>query len=178
MSLNFSNPKENIKHLYLKEGDVVADFGSGAGHYIEEVSKIIGPSGKVYAVDIQKDLLLKLSNDFNKKNIKNFEIIWSDLESPEGSKLQSGSLDAVVLSNLLFQVENKIAVVKEIWRVLRHGAKVLVIDWSDSFGGIGPILKDVVSEEACIKLFEQNGFSILKRAPAGAHHYGLVFTKS
>jgi ubiquinone/menaquinone biosynthesis C-methylase UbiE len=174
----FTNPKENIKHLYVKEGDIVADFGSGAGHYIEELSKQVGPSGKVYAVDIQKDLLLKISNDLNSKNIKNFEIIWGDLEIPEGSKISSGALDSVILSNLLFQVDNKKSVVKEVWRVLKNGAKVLVVDWSDSFGGVGPSPKDVFTEENALRLFSENGFSLLKKVPAGAHHYGLIFIKS
>lgn len=178
MILNFSNPEKNIKHLNLKEGDVVADFGSGSGHYVFPLSNVVGEPGKVYAVDIQKSLLMKIGKDLTQKGIQNIETIWGDVEKPNGSKLRTSSLDALVASNILFQVEEKNGLIIEIKRVLKPGGKVLLVDWSESFGGIGPQEKDVVKEENAKILFENAGFSLQESVQAGNHHYGIVFLKA
>ncbi len=178
MILNFSNPEKNIEHLNLKEGAVVADFGSGSGHYVLPISNIVGDSGKVYAVDIQKSLLMKLQKDITQKSIKNIETVWGDVENVGGSKLRASSLDAVVASNILFQVDSKSGFVHECNRVLKPGGKVLLVDWSESFGGIGPQPQSVVDEETAKKLFEQGGFALKESMSAGNHHYGMIFIKA
>lgn len=178
MISNFSNPEKNIDHLNLKEGSVVADFGSGSGHYIFPLSEVVGDNGKVYAVDIQKSLLLKLQKDVVEKGFKNIETIWGDVEKINGSKLRTGSLDAVVVSNLLFQVEDKSNLIAECSRVLKSGGKILLVDWTESFGGLGPQAGAVIDEIAARDLFEQGGFVFRENMPAGSHHYGMIFIKA
>ena len=178
MILNFSNPEKNIKHLNLKEGDVVADFGAGSGHYVFPLSLLVGDSGKVYAVDIQKGLLLKLQKDIIQKDFQNIETIWGDVEKINGSKLRTGSLDALIASNILFQVENKDSFIKECYRVLKPNGKILIVDWSESFGGIGPSPQSVVREESAKEMLEKNNFIFKEGMPAGNHHYGLIFVKA
>lgn len=178
MLSNFSNPEENIKHLRIKEGDSVADFGSGSGHYAGLLSKLVGTNGRVYAVDIQKDLLNRLASDFHKSGITNVEIVWGDVENVGGSKLRSGSVDSVVISNILFQVDSKSGLVHECNRILKKGGLALLIDWSESFGGIGPQPNDVVDEQTAKKIFEQGGFILKESVASGAHHYGMIFQKS
>lgn len=175
MSGIFSNPEENIKYLNLKEGSVVADFGSGAGHYVIPLAEVVGREGRVYAIDVQKSLLLKTQAEAKSKNIQNIETLWGDLDIPKGSKLRSDTLDAVILSNILFQVENKGTLVQEAKRVLKTGGKVLLIDWTDSFGGLGPQPNHVVDENEAQKIFEENGFVLKERVHAGSHHYGFIF---
>lgn len=177
MVFNFSNPENNIKFLSLKEGDVVADFGSGVGHYVLPISEEVGESGKVYAVDIQKDLLAKLNKECTERHLTNIEMVWGNVEKVGGSKLRNGSLDVLVASNILFQVEDKKSFVKECSRTLKNGGKLLVVDWSESFGGIGPQTKDVVSENFAEEIFTSEGFLLKESIPAGAHHYGLLFIK-
>jgi hypothetical protein len=52
---------------------------------------------------------------------------------------------------------------------------VLVVDWSESFGNMGPRDQDIVSKSNAIELFETHGFVLEKEMDAGEHHYGLVF---
>ncbi len=56
----FSDPKNNIMRLGLTDGMLVADFGTGSGHYAIEASRIVGNSGRVYAIDIQQALVKKV----------------------------------------------------------------------------------------------------------------------
>ena len=60
---------------------------------------------------------------------------------------------------------------------LRKKGRILFVDWSDSFGGIGPRPEDIVSEENAKTLFEDAGFKLDSSFDAGAHHYGLIFKK-
>jgi ubiquinone/menaquinone biosynthesis C-methylase UbiE len=174
----FSDPENNIKQFSLGSGMQVADFGSGSGFYTIAIAKAVAPNGKVFAVDIQKDLLQKLKNGAKQNNLNNIDIIWGDLEHLGGTKLRENSLDAVTVCNLFFQIENKDALCLEIKRVLRVNGRVLVIDWAGSFGGIGPTNKDVISKENMVSFFQDHGFTLDREISAGAQHYGLVFRKT
>lgn len=173
----FSDPEKNLDQFNLQKGMRVADFGAGSGFYVLTAAKLVGDKGKVFAVDIQKDLLVKLKKEAAAKKILNIEIIWGDLEKKGGAKLKDGSVDRVIISNLLFQIGGKENLAKEAARVLRPGGKILAIDWTDSFGGLGPEPKVVFEQKAARTLFENAGFSLERTIDAGAHHYGLIFTK-
>ena len=174
----FSDPRKNVGELELREGVRVADFGAGSGHYVNVLAKVVGESGRVYAIDIQKDLLRRIKNLSSNEHAGNIEVIWGDIEESGGSKLAEESMDAVVISNLLFQVEHRRAVVDEAKRVLKRGGKVLLVDWADSFGGLGPRSGDVVKSESARALFGEAGFSLERElADAGEHHYGFIFKK-
>lgn len=173
----FTNPEKNLDQFSLQKGMRVADFGAGSGFYVLTAAKLVGDKGKVYAVDIQKDLLVKLKKDAATKKILNIEIIWGDLEKEGGAKLKDGSVDRVIISNLLFQIGGKENLAKEAMRILKPGGKALTIDWTESFGNLGPRAEDIFGKEAARTLFESAGFSLERTIDAGAHHYGLIFSK-
>lgn len=156
----------------------VADFGSGSGHYVLETARRIGNTGTVYAVDIQKNLLEKIKTEAGKNNLTNVEIVWADLEGPEGSRLASGAVDFLVISNILFQLRDKIGLAREASRVLKSGGRAAVIDWSESgTGGLGPAPSAVVAQKEAERIFTQEGFTEEREFPAGSNHYGLIFRK-
>jgi ubiquinone/menaquinone biosynthesis C-methylase UbiE len=173
----FIKPEEIAKNIGLEQGMTVADFGAGSGHYVIPMAKLVGSSGRVYAIDVQKDLLKAIKANTAANNLLNVEIIWSDLETPEASRLENNSIDAVMISNILFQVEKKEQIVKESFRILKNEGIAVVIDWIDSFGGLGPKKENVIKKEDCIKLFADMGFEIKKEIPAGENHYGIIFIK-
>lgn len=174
----FSNPKKNLDQFDILAGQRVVDFGAGAGYYTFPLSHLVGPTGMVVALDIKKDLLLTIKREANKTHLFNIETVWADLESPLGSRLKDGSMERGVVSNFLFQVKNRENFVKEIRRVIKPGGKVLVVDWTDSFGGIGPDKETIFPKENCRKLFLDNDFTLEREIQAGAHHYGFVFKRN
>ena len=171
----FAPPRLNVGALGIEPGMKVADFGSGSGIYVLYIAEALANSGHVYAIDVQRDLLQRLRNEAHRRGFKNVEIIWADLERPEASKIADQKLDLVLISNLLFQLEDKATVLKEAWRILKPSGRLAIIDWSESFGGMGPIKQEVVAREKAIELARTCGFGLLREFPAGAHHYGLVF---
>ena len=105
------------------------------------------------------------------------EVIWGDIEKPNGTKLLDSSVDLVLLSNILFQIEKKDVLIKEVKRILKPGGRVMVVDWQDSFGGLGPKAEVVVRKDTAMDMFEKSGFHLDREMSAGAHHYGLIYKK-
>ena len=173
----FSDPEKNVKQFGLREGMNVADLGAGSGYYSMYASKIVGVNGKVFAVEIQQEVLYTLKKEAERANISNIEIIWGDVEKPGGTKLKDDSMDAVILSNILFQTEDRNQLVKETKRILKVDGKVLLVDWSDSFNSMGPIDDHVVKEHKAKELFEKFGFVFKQNIEAGSPHYGMIFSK-
>ena len=170
----FAHPVRNASLLGIERGMSVADFGAGSGAYIWPIAEALANSGHLFAIDVQQDLLRRIHNEAQKRKFNNVKIIWADLEKPKSSKLAKESLDLVLVSNLLFQIENKHAVLAEAHRILKLSGKLAVIDWSDSFNMMGPHKKDVVTKDAGSALVQKAGFQVQFEFPAGAHHWGLV----
>lgn len=175
---SFMSPEAVITHFHVRDGDVIADFGAGVGHYVATLSKAVGTSGRVYACEIQKVLVERMSMRIQQEHLSNVHPIWCDLEAKEGTKLRAGLLDSGMLMNTLFQLEDKATALEEIARVIRKGGKFFVIDWMSSFGGIGPQPSHVVTEDAAKALVESHGFTYERSFPVADHHYGLSFRRT
>lgn len=175
--VSFSDPKKNIDQCGIQAGMIIADLGAGSGFYTLEAAKALGSTGKVYAVDAQKDLLSRIKNNATKEGLYNVEVIWGDIEKLGGTNIKDNSIDLIMVCNVLFQLTDKKGVAAEIKRILASGGRVLVVDWTDSFGGIGPHKDHVFPKESAEDLFEGNGFSKDREIQAGGHHYGFIYKK-
>ncbi len=172
----FLTPDHLVKELNLKAGDRVADIGCGTGAYTVALAREVGDSGQVYAVDVHREVLHSLASSLEKQSLLNVEIIWADIE--KSIPIDSYSLDAVVISNVLFQLENIDEALSHISKIIKPEGQLLVVDWSNSHGGVGPKPNDVVNESKAEELVKRNGFRILKRLPAGDYHYAFLAISS
>lgn len=177
-AMAFSDPEKIIRELNVTEGSVVADLGAGSGFYTMAAAKAVGPGGRVYAVEIQQDLLARLKANAHQAKLHNIEVIHGNLEKAGGSRLKDNSVDLAIAANVLFQVEDRAAFLAEAKRALRPGGRMLVVDWMDSFGGMGPQPERLVPQPEAKRIVEEAGFSYVTALNAGAHHYGLIFRKS
>jgi len=176
----FTNPQKNVEIFGLVSGMQVADLGAGSGFYSLAAAKLVGENGKIYAVDVQKELLSKLKKEAEEKDINNIEIVWGNVEEANGTRLADSSMDAVIASNILFQMADKSVFIKEIWRILKpQKGKAYIIDWADSFGGLGPQPESVVNAKTAKEIFSKQGFELERElSNVGMHHYGLIFKKN
>lgn len=173
--MRFVIPEKVVTHFHVREGDQVADFGAGSGFFLKSLSELVGEEGVVYACEIQKNLVESMDLLATKEGLENVRPTWCDFEKVGGSKLPENTIDIVILVNTLFQVEQKSEVVEEIKRVLRSGGKAIVIDWSESFGGLGPQPDSVITQDKTEELFVASGFTMETTFDAGDHHYGITF---
>lgn len=174
----FLEPQDIIRQMDVQSGMHVADLGAGVGTLSIILARAVGDAGKVYAIEVQKSLLERLKNETREARVHNVEALWGDIERVNGTHLGDGAVDAAVASNVLFQTEDKSGFAAETKRILKPGGKLLLIDWTDSFNGLGPRKDHVITEQAGKELFEKAGFRFVKKINAGAHHYGLVFRKT
>ncbi len=170
----FADPVKNLKALRLRENDIVADLGAGTGYYSIAAGKII-TRGKVYAIEIIKDYLTTIKNKITEAHLGNVEIIWGNIEEIGGTKIKDGVVDVAIVSNVLFQVENKNKFIEEIKRILKSKGRVLLVDWSVESAGISP--KRALPKDRARSLFEEKNFTFDREIDAGAHHYGMILSK-
>ncbi len=112
------------------------------------------------------------------EGLSNVQVLWCDLEAQNGIKIQDGSIDVGILINTFFQFEDRDLAIQEIARTMRNGSKLFVVDWSDSFGGLGPQPTQVATESDVRAHIESHGFVFERNFDSGDHHYGLAFRKA
>lgn len=170
----FLNPSQVLKHLKLRKDMVACDFGSGSGGWVLPLAKKLA-EGKVYAIDILREPLSALQGKANLEKLSNIITIQSDLESKAGLKLEDSTSDLVLMTNLLFQVENKKSVLEEGKRVLKKRGKILIVDW-DEDSPLGPE-EGRASLEEVEKIASQLDLEPEKEFRAGKYHWGLILEK-
>ncbi len=168
----FLDPNQVLKQLELREDMVVADFGSGSGGWTIPLAKKL-TEGKIYALDILEEPLSALKSRAQLEKVFNIETILVDLE--KNSKIRDDSIDLVLSINLLFQIEDKNAILKEIKRVLKKGGKALIIDWLTETA-LGPE-EERVSAEKVKTLAKEIDLKLEKEFLAGSHHWALILLK-
>ncbi len=176
----FVSPAKVIENLDLGPAMTVADFGCGSGHYTIEAAKKVGKSGKVYAIDIQQEMLSFVRSQAKLMGLINIETVWADLETANATNLRENSVDLVIISNILFQAENKKQIIQEAFRILKSGGKTAIIEWDveNQAGIFGPQIEKRITSQNVKDLFAESGFIFEKEFNPGEHHYGLIFKKS
>jgi len=174
MEEGFLDPNQALNQLDLTSTMIAADFGCGSGGWTMPLAKKL-EDGKVFAIDILKEPLSALEGKVKSERIFNIQTVCSNVEESRGSKLGNNSVDLVLMTNLLFQVENKKAVFEEAKRILKKDGKILVVDWLPK-SSLGPE-KGRISKEEVKKIAKDSGLGFEKEFKAGPHHYGIIFER-
>ena len=170
----FLKVEEILDNLDLKEDMLGAEFGCGSALFTTALARKLA-KGKVCALDIQEEKLSALKGRLAHENIGNVSLVHCDLEMKNGSTLHDNSLDIVLIPNILFQAENKYAIMEEGKRILKPGGQLLVVDWLKK-GPFSP-KEGMVSPDEIKKMAEKLDLSLKKDFAAGDYHYGLLFVK-
>ena len=173
----FVQPDVVTTQFHIRPGDTVADFGAGSGYFLPAVAEATGPEGKVYVCEIQKGLIEKLGEHVRTAGWAHVVPVWGDVEAAEGVAIPPESVDVAMLVNTFFMFEDTQAALATIDRTLRPGGKLCLVDWSESFAGLGPSPEMVVVKQDAIDTLETFGYTLETEFPAGEHHYGLAFRK-
>ena len=170
----FVDPIEVLNKLNLKDDMTAADFGCGSGGWVIPLSKIL-EQGVIYAIDLQEEMLSVLESKLKAENIQNVRKILSNIEDNKDLKMSPLSCNLVLMTNLLFQVENRKQVFEQADRVLKQKGIILVVDWKPN--NLLEPKKGKVSIDEVKKIAEEFNFELKKEFSAGDYHYALVFEK-
>jgi len=137
---DFFMPRLNIlKDVGIKPGFHVLDFGCGPGSYIVPLAKLVGESGKIYALDIHPLAIQKVKDIALKRQLTNVETVLSDCQTG----LPDNSLDTVLLYDAFHHLSDPDMVLKELHRVLKPDG---ILSFSDHHMKEKEIVAEVINE--------------------------------
>ena len=171
----FFKPKRILKTLGIDNSiRNIADFGCGYGTFTLPVAQVV--KGKVYALDIEPEMIEETKRKAEEEKLGNVEVILRDFIS-KGSGLENESVDYVMLFNIL-HTDKPERLLKEAYRILRDGGKLGIIHWNyDSTTPRGPPMEIRPKPEQCIKWARNSGFNHPLKYDLKPYHYGIVLTK-
>jgi ubiquinone/menaquinone biosynthesis C-methylase UbiE len=122
--------EENVSKLMeildVKEGNVVADLGAGTGHHTVKLAKLVGAKGKVYAVDIQKEMIAMLEKRLKNEKITNVKTIHNTEKDP---KLPAGELDMILMVDVYHELSYPYEVMVELVKSLKPGGRLVFVEF-------------------------------------------------
>lgn len=171
----FINPSDILNQVDLRPTMTAADFGCGGGGITVDLAKRL-EQGRVYAIDVQQEMLSALKSRAELAGVRNIKTILADIEQPIQGLPQS-SCDAVFVVSVIFEVdENKKAVFDQAKRALKPGGRLVVADWLPDKMSVGP-RKGRIGPEEMKNIAKQTGLQLEKEFRPSDYHYGLVFRK-
>jgi predicted methyltransferase len=169
----WQKPDEVIRFLGIRPGDHVADLGSGGGYFTFRLAKAVGPTGKVYAVDIDKGLNESLAKRAKQESYANIEVVLARADDP---LLPKSGVDLIFTSNTYHHLEDRVNYFAKVKNYLRPNGRVAIVEfsgkgWIESIPGHHTPKEVIQSEMKAAGYTLQNGFDFLPK-----QHF-LIFSK-
>ncbi len=112
--------------LGVKEGDHVADFGAGSGHHTVRLSPLVGAKGKVYAIDVQKEMIAILQRRVKQANLTNVQTVLNTEKDP---KLPAKALDMILMVDVYHELTYPYEVTAELVKALKPGGRLVFVEF-------------------------------------------------
>jgi ubiquinone/menaquinone biosynthesis C-methylase UbiE len=155
----------------IRAGQTVVDVGAGTGFWTGPLSTLVGPTGRVLAVDVEPVMHDELRTLIKTRDLTNVEVVPSEEDSiPLGDAMA----DAAVLGFVLHEPADPSAFLHEICRVLRPAAHVLVADWQKKPTDVGPPLEHRLAEDEVVAMLEGETFEVERLEVPNSDVYVLV----
>jgi len=168
----YQKPDEVMKALALREGEVVADIGSGSGYFALRFARAVGEKGLVYAVDISPDMVRHLNRRLRDEGVRNVVPV---LAEPDDPLLPDASVDRFVIVDTWHHVEGPAAYLALLKRMLKPGGQVVHIDFQKRSLPVGPPAEMKIAREDLVKQMEAAGFRLAAEHTFLPYQYFLVF---
>lgn len=172
---DWQRPGQVIAALGLEPGDRVADLGAGGGYFTFRLAEAVGPSGRVYAVDVDPDMVDHLRDRAEAEGVRNLEVV---LASPDDPKLPDGQIDLVFTSNTYHHIGDRVDYFRRLRTDLSPRGRVAILELDDStwfprtmghFTGKEEIAREMGQAgyrlERELDLVERQSFSIFSAGP-------------
>ena len=168
----YQKPHEVVMALGLKDGERIADIGSGSGYFALRFARHVGTSGRVFAVDINPDMVVHLNRRIRDANLDNVQTI---LAAPDDPLLADASVDRVFICETWHHIENHPQYLAKLAKMLRPGGEIVVIDFKAIDTPVGPPMPMRVPRESVVAEFERGGFRLAKEYDILPYQLFLVF---
>jgi ubiquinone/menaquinone biosynthesis C-methylase UbiE len=159
-------PEETLRRFGLRRGVTVADIGAGTGFFSRAAASIVGTSGRVLAVDMSAEMLASLRAQGIPPNM--LPVLSAEYRIP----LADHTADFVLLAFVMHENEDPLRFLREVGRIARPNATLLVIDWKKQQEEHGPAMDERMGQEEVVSLLKD--FVILEQGSLNASHFFVV----
>src|SRR5262245_39438876 len=169
-------PDEIIRTMGLRNGDVVADLGAGTGYFTRRLAKAVAPSGRVYAVDIQPEMLELLEKNAAKAGLTNVTAVLGTEDDP---KLPEGALDWILLVDVYHEFQQPAPMLRKMRSALKSTGRVALVEYrldGTTAAHIRP--EHRMTPEQVLAEWEPAGFRLVKRYEFLPTQHFFVFEKT
>ena len=171
----WQRPEQVMDALNIAEGDIVADLGAASGWFTIRLARRVGPNGRVYAEDIQREMVEVIKRRLPRENVKNVETSLGTADDP---KLPIGQLDAVLMVYAYHEMERPVALLRNAARALKPDGRLGIVEFTKDGGGPGPPMDERVDPERVIREANEAGLRLVSRPNILRYQYMLVFAKN
>ncbi len=163
-----------LKKIPLQKGQVFLDAGSGDGYFSIEASELVGPEGKVYAVDVHRQSLEKLRAEVSERGIKHIEVLEADIT--ERLPLSDNTVDVYFICNVLHGFSNKEteAVLQEAKRLLKATGKLAIVEFKKIEPPPGPPIEIRLEPDMVKAQLTRSGFKNSAVLEVGPFNYMIL----
>jgi ubiquinone/menaquinone biosynthesis C-methylase UbiE len=168
-------PEKALDALKLKPGMVVADIGAGVGYMSLRLAKRVGPSGKVYANDLQPEMLAKLRENAAKAKLTNIVTVLGDVADP---KLPPNTMDLVLLVDVYHEFSQPQQMLRKIRETLKPDGRLVLLEYRAEDPNV-PIIAEHKMTVAQVKAeLEAEGFVLQPVIETLPRQHILILTKA
>ena len=167
-------PDLALDALGIPAGATVADVGAGSGYMTTRLAKRVGPSGRVYANDIQPEMLALLRERVSRERLTNVELVLGDAANPN---LPADTIDLILMVDVYHEFSEPQKMLRHMRAALKPGGRLALLEYrkEDPFVPIRLEHKMTVAE-AKLEV-EAEGFTLTRVDPALPRQHILIFTK-
>jgi 2-polyprenyl-3-methyl-5-hydroxy-6-metoxy-1,4-benzoquinol methylase len=168
------NPDLAVDLLDLKPGMAVADVGAGTGYFSVRMARKVGPTGRVYASDLQEPMLKRLARNVAREKINNIETVLATESDPN---LPLGMIDLILMVDVYHEFSQPQEMLRKLRAALKPGGRMVLLEYrkEDPTVPIRPEHKMSVAE-AKLEV-EAEGFKLTQKIDKLPRQHVLVFTK-
>jgi ubiquinone/menaquinone biosynthesis C-methylase UbiE len=168
-------PEKALDALNLKPGMVVADIGAGVGYMSLRMAKRVGPSGKVYANDLQPEMLAKLRENAAQAKITNVVTVLGDVADP---KLPANAMDLVLLVDVYHEFSQPQQMLRKIRETLKPDGRLVLLEYRAEDPNV-PIIAEHKMTVGQVKTeLEAEGFVLQPVIETLPRQHILILTKA
>lgn len=120
------HPDEALDAIGIASGSTVADIGAGVGYFTEKLARRVGPTGKVYANDIQPAMLEQLRQNMTAAHIANFDTVLGTVDDP---RLPKDSIDVALLVDVYHEFSKPQEMLRHIRQSLKPGGRLVLLEY-------------------------------------------------
>lgn len=169
-------PYEVIAAMGLKDGDVVADIGCGSGYYARKMAKAVGPTGKVYGVDIQPPMLSIMQKLLEKGGITNVTPVLGGESDP---KLPEASIDWMILADVYHEFQDPAPMLANMRDALKPDGRIALLEYRLNGTSAAHIKwEHRMSPEQVLAEWEPSGFELVELKESLPSQHLFIFKKS